>query len=488
MLVYALAQAEESYALKNFEMPVNQLDSPATALAELPLNTPFESLKDYEDYLSRLRQIPRVLNETIKVLRAGQRDGLMPPKFLLEKIPAECAGVVRDNPYLLPTKRFPESVTAHDQQRLTHDISQVIRDEVSPAYRQFAHFISREYAPHGRSGIAVESLPDGKSRYAFAIRQNTSTSLTSAQIHAIGLEQVKQINEEMTALAQKQGYEDLSSWRVAIAADPNWRPRNAEQILEDYRRYIAGMESRLPQLFGILPKTPVRVEPMPDFQPDESTHYVPGAADGSRPGRVVVAVSNPTARQMIDDEATAYHEGVPGHHMQISLAQSQPGLPEFRTRTLLFEPFSNAYAEGWALYAEQLGKDIGFYQNPVSDYGRLYSDLFRAVRLVVDTGLHDEGWTRKQAIDYMEAADINETLATEDVDRYIVWPGQALGYKLGQLQILKLRDTAKAKLGANFKLSSFHDAVLRTGPVPLDMLEAQINQWTEETLANQVAQ
>lgn len=358
---------------------------------------------------------------------------------------------------------------------------------VFPAYRQFADFIAKEYAPHGRSGIAVESLPDGKKRYAFAIRENTSTNLTSAQIHAIGLEQVKQINEEMTVLAHKQGYKDLSSWRAAIAADPHWRPRNAEQIVDDYRRYIGGMESRLPELFGLLPKTPVRVEPMPDFQPDESTHYVPGSADGSRPGRVVVAVSNPTARQMIDDEATAYHEGVPGHHMQISIAQAQAGLPEFRTKTLLFEPFSNAYGEGWALYAERLGKDIGFYQDPVSDYGRLYSDLFRAVRLVVDTGLHDEGWTRQEAIDYMEAADINETLATEDVDRYIVWPGQALGYKLGQLQILKLRDTAKDRLGAKFQLSSFHDAVLRIGPVPLDMLEEQINQWIEETLANPAA-
>jgi uncharacterized protein (DUF885 family) len=232
------------------------------------------------------------------------------------------------------------------------------------------------------------------------------------------------------------------------------------------------MEPKLPELFGLLPKAPVTVEPIPDFAKAAATHYVLGTPDGKRPGRVVVAVSDPTKRTLIDDEAIAYHEGVPGHHLQISIAQTLPDIPKFRLHV-----FYSSYAEGWALYSEELGKEIGFYQNPVSDYGRLNSELFRAVRLVVDTGIHDKNWSREKVIDYMHANDLNDALAQTEADRYIAWPGQALAYKMGQLTIRKLRDEAKAQLGSKFNIKAFHDEVLNGGSMPLDLLRARVEQW-----------
>jgi uncharacterized protein (DUF885 family) len=288
---------------------------------------------------------------------------------------------------------------------------------------------------------------------------------------------VKRITAEMTELAQKQGYKDLASWRVAINSDPKWKPTSEQQIVDDFAKYIHQMEPKLPELFGLLPKSPVTVEPIPEFAKAEATHYVAGTPDGKRAGRVVVAVADPTSRTLVLDEAVAYHEGVPGHHMQISVAQQLKGLPKFRLRGGY-----SAYTEGWALYAEALGKEIGFYQDPVSDYGRLNSELFRAVRLVVDTGIHDQGWTRQQVIDYMHANDVNDALAQTETDRYIAWPGQALAYKMGQLTILKLRSEAKAQLGSQFDIKAFHDEILNGGAMPLDLLQERVERWIKTQL------
>ena len=232
------------------------------------------------------------------------------------------------------------------------------------------------------------------------------------------------------------------------------------------------MQPKLPELFGLLPKSPVTVEPIPDFAKAEATHYVAGTPDGKRPGRVVVAVADPTKRTLVLDEAVAYHEGVPGHHMQISIAQTLQGIPKFRLRG-----FYSAYAEGWALYSEELGKEIGFYKDPVSDYGRLNSELFRAVRLVVDTGIHDKNWTREKVIDFMHANDVNDALAQTETDRYIAWPGQALAYKMGQLTIRKLREEAKTQLGSKFDIKAFHDQILNGGAMPLDLLQERVEAW-----------
>ena len=473
MLVRTLTDADTDFAFKNYEMPVTQMDSLPTSLADLPLNMPFASVKQYEDYLARLHQIPRALAQVTDVMRAGQRDGLMPVRFLLEQVPEQCDGIVKANPFLIPTTKYPATISAADQKRLTAAITQALNTEVFPAYQQFAVFVRTDYAPHGRTTLAIESLPDGKARYAFAIRMGTTTDKTAAEIHQTGLDEVTRITAEMNALAVKQGFKDVAAWRIAIAADPRWTPKNGQQILDDFRRYIAGMQPRLPQLFGLLPKVPVTVEAIPDFQPNESTHYNSGTPDGSRPGRVVVATSDPTSRTLVMDESVAYHEGIPGHHMQISIAQVLPNLPEFRTKL----GFYNAYVEGWALYSEQLGKEIGFYQDPVSDYGRLSSEVFRAIRLVVDTGIHDLGWSRQQVIDYMLSNGINRTLAESETDRYISWPGQALGYKIGQLKIRELRTRAQTQLGPRFDIKAFHDEILDGGALPLELLDSRVSAW-----------
>ena len=467
-----LEREDVNYSLKNHEMPVNQQNGVHTRLADLPLSVPFDSAQHYRDYISRLHQIPRVLDQTTEVMRQGEKDGLMPPKLVLEKLPGQCEGIITAKPFLQPTKKFPAEFSEEDKKRLTEEITKAVNDDVFPAYKKFAEFLRTEYDPKGRNKLSIESLPDGKRRYAEAVKMMTTLNITPAEVHELGLKEVKRITAEMTKLAQAQGQKDLASFRTAINSDPKWKPQSEQQIVDVFAKYIHQMEPKLPELFGLLPKAPVTVEPIPDFAKAESTHYVQGTPDGKRPGRVVVAVADPTKRTLITDEAVAYHEGVPGHHMQISIAQTLQDLPKFR-----LHGFYSAYAEGWALYAEELGKEIGFYQNPVSDYGRLNSELFRAVRLVVDTGIHEKNWTRQQVIDYMHANDLNDALAQTEADRYIAWPGQALAYKMGQLTIRKLRDEAKAQLGPKFDIKAFHDEVINGGAMPLDLLQERLERW-----------
>ena len=467
-----LERLDVNYALKNFEMPINQQNGVHTQLADLPNAVPFDSVPHYQDYISRLHQIPRVLEQTTEVMKQGMKEGLMPPKFLLEKLPGQCDGIVSANPFLEPTKKFPKDFSDTDKKRLTDEITKAVNDEVFPAYKKFADFLRSEYAPKGRTVLSVESLADGKRRYAESVKTMTTLSTSPAEIHETGLKEVKRITDEMTKLAQSNGYKDLASFREAVNKDPKWKPTSEQQILDDYKKYIGQMEPKLPELFGLLPKSPVTVEPIPDFAKAAATHYVQGTPDGKRAGRVVVAVSNPTSRTLTDDEAVAYHEGVPGHHLQISIAQTLEGLPKFR-----LHGFYPAYAEGWALYSEELGKEIGFYKDPVSDYGRLSSEMLRAVRLVVDTGIHDKNWSREQVVEYMHSNDLNDAMVQTEADRYIAWPGQALAYKMGQLTILKLRDEAKAQLGDKFDIKKFHDEILNGGSMPLELLQQRVETW-----------
>jgi len=472
-----LKQADVNYELKNYEMAINQQNGVHTSLADLPLSVPLDSVQHYEDYIARLQQIPRALDQTTEVLRQGEKDGLMPPKLITGILAGQCEGIVAADPFLLPLKKFPASFSDADKQRLTAEMTKAANEDVLPAYQKFAVFLRDEYAPKGRPALSIESLTDGKRRYAEAVKMMTTTNFTPAEVHQLGLDEVKRITAEMTELAHKQGYKDLASFRAAVNADPKWKPTSEQQIVDDFAKYIHQMEPKLPELFGLLPKSPVTVEPIPGFAKAEATHYVAGTPDGKRAGRVVVAVADPTSRTLVLDEAVAYHEGVPGHHMQISVAQQLKGLPKFRLRGGY-----SAYTEGWALYAEELGKEIGFYQDPVSDYGRLNSELFRAVRLVVDTGIHDQGWTRQQVIDYMHANDVNDALAQTETNRYIAWPGQALAYKMGQLTILKLRAEAKAQLGKQFDIKAFHDEILNGGAMPLDLLQERVERWIKTQL------
>jgi uncharacterized protein (DUF885 family) len=474
LLVRVLQQRIADFDLKEYEMPVNQFNGIHTFLADLPLSVPLDSVKHYEDYIARLHQIPRALNQTIEALRAGMKDNLMPVRFLLEKIPLQCQGIVDSDPFLIPTKKYPASISPEDQKRLTQQISAATETEVIPAYKAFAAFVRTEYAPRGRTTLAVVSLSDGEKRYQNDIYGRTTTHKTADEIHQLGLREIDRIEAEMTTIAKKESFPDLASFRASLKTNPKYKPASAEQILDDFRRYIAQMEPKLPELFTLLPKSPVTVEAIPAFQAAAASHYVTGTPDGKRPGRVVVATSNFAERSLIDDEAVAYHEGVPGHHMQLSVQQQLTGLPKFRLHGLGF----NAYSEGWALYAEQLGKEAGFYQDPVSDYGRLSSELFRAVRLVVDTGIHSKGWTRDQVVDFMrKSGAVDEPTIQSETDRYIAWPAQALSYKLGQLKFRELRDRAKKELGPKFDIRTFHDEMINGGTLPLDMLEARTDKW-----------
>ena len=474
LLARVLELRNTNYDLKEFEMPVDQMNGIHTELADLPLAVPFDSVKHYEDYIARLHQIPRVLDQTTEVLRAGMKDKLMPVRFLLEKVPVQCQGVIEANPFLLPTKKYPADISSEDQKRLTQEITGAINTEVLPAYRKFADFVRTDYAPQGRTTLAVTSLPDGEKRYQNDIYGRTTTRLTPDEIHQIGLGEMARIQAEMTVIAKKQGFADLAAFRASLKNNPKYIPTSAEQILDGYRHYIAQMEPKLPDLFTLLPKSPVTVEAIPAFQSADATHYQTGTPDGKRPGRVVVATSDFAHRTTILDEATAYHEGIPGHHMQLSVAQQLTGLPKFRTHGLGF----SAYTEGWALYAEQLGKEVGFYNDPVSDYGRLSSELFRAVRLVVDTGIHSKGWSREQVVDFFrKSGAIDEPLIQSETDRYIAWPAQALSYKLGQLKFRELRERAEKELGPKFDIRAFHDEMIDGGTLPLDMLDARTNRW-----------
>ena len=477
LMVRSLEQRKADYGYKDYEMPASQMDGPHTGLADLPLAVPLDSVKHYEDYLARLHQIPRVFLQTEEVMRAGEKDGLMPVRFLLEKVPAQCEGVIAADPFLLPTKKFPAGFSAEDKARLTKGITDAVNTEVIPAYKQFAAFVAVEYAPHGRTALSVASLPGGEGRYRNDIRGRTTVStMTPEQIHQLGLSEIARIEAEMLVVAKKEGFADLASFRASLKTNPKYKATSSEQVVGDFAKYIAQMQPKLPLLFTNIPGAPVTVEAIPAFQAAMATHYQTGTPDGKRPGRVSVATSNVAERSLIDDEAVAYHEGIPGHHMQLSVAQTLKGLPKFRLYS------GNAgYVEGWALYSEQLGKEVGFYQDPVSDYGRLSSELFRAVRLVVDTGIHSKGWTREQVVAFFrESGAVDEPTIQAETDRYIAWPAQALSYKLGQLKFRELRERAQRELGPKFDIRTFHDEMLNGGVLPLDMLDARTNGWIAE--------
>jgi uncharacterized protein (DUF885 family) len=473
LFIQLLEERIADYELKQYEMPVSQMGGVQNSLADLPNAVPLDSVQHYEDYVARLRQIPRVFQQTIAVLRQGEKDGLMPPRVLLDQVPAQCKGVISENPFLEPAKKFPDSISAADQKRLASEINHAVNAEVLPAFRHFADFISKDYAPHGRTTIGLSSLPDGARRYQQAIKEHTSTDMTAAEVHALGLGEVARITGLLTDLAHKQGYTDLASFTAALKRDPRYIPKSAEQIVEDFRGYVTQMQSKLSELFNMYPTTPLTVEPVPTSQPGNATHYVGGTPDGARPARVVVATSNYAQRHLFSDETIAYHEGIPGHHLQISIQEQLKNLPEFRKHL-----FSAAYAEGWAVYAEALGKEVGFFQDPGSDYGRLNTELLRAVRLVIDTGIHADGWSREQAVAYFRrSGSADEPVIQTEVDRYIAWPAQGLSYKIGQLEILKLRQRSQRELGSAFDIRQFHDEILSAGNLPLNILEARINSW-----------
>ena len=487
MMLRELHEDVEAAKFRPWETPVNQMNGDHLDLAALATQMPFDTVKDYENYVARLHAIPHALDQVTVNMKQGLHDGLMPPKYLLEKVTSQAQDIgtkpLDASPFTEPLRKFPAALSAADRERLTKAIEAAVRDEVMPAYAKFAAFVRDEYAPHGRTEYGVWALPDGPDRYRFAVKQMTTTDMTPSQIHAMGLNQVTEIDAQMLKLAESLGYHDLKSFNEHIRGDRELYGKSSQQIFDLYKHYSDQMYAKLPQLFGHLPKTRLDVVPMEAYRAPDAVpaDYSPGAGDGSRPGRINVNEYDPTHRLLLNVEAIAYHEGIPGHHMQFSIAQELPDLPAFRR----FSEY-NAYSEGWAFYAERLGKEAGFYQDPYSEYGRLENEMWRSVRLVVDTGVHDEHWSRQQMIDFFHqhTAMDDKNIETE-VDRYIAWPGQALAYKLGQMKILELRERAKKALGTSFDIRTFHDAILDEGPLPLDILDARIDAWIKRQQAKQ---
>jgi uncharacterized protein (DUF885 family) len=484
LMVRDLRMDLEGARFKSWEMPVDQQSGPHVQMPQLVNVLSFDSVKDYEDYIARLRQLPRFFDQTIVQMRKGMADGLMPPRILLEKVFPQANEIAttppEKSPYAQPFDKFPDSISQADRKRLREAGLAAIRDMVDPAYAKFAVFVRDEYTPKGRTQPGVWSLPDGDARYAFRVKESTTTNLSPQEIHQIGLAQVKEIEGRMLQVANQLGYKDLKSFNAAIKNDPKQHPQSRQEMLDLYTRYIDGMYTRLPQLFGQMPKGKVDVKPIEEFREKEaSTHYLQGTPDGSRKAHVMVNTGDFTHRTTLDIETTAYHEGVPGHHMQIALAQELPELPPFRQHE-----YYTAYTEGWALYAERLGREAGFFQNPYSYYGHLQDDMLRAIRLVVDTGFHYKHWSRQQVVDFFhDHSAIDEPDVQSETDRYMADPAQALGYKIGQLEILKLRQYAKDAMGDRFDLRAFHDEVLTGGALPMDVLAGRIHQWVDQQKA-----
>jgi uncharacterized protein (DUF885 family) len=469
----------EGARFKHWEMPVNQRDGPHLDFPDLITITPFNTTKDYENYLSRLRQIPNVFDQVMANMRLGMRDGLMPPRYLLEKVAPEAEEVAsktgEDSPFYKPLKEFPSSIADADQKRLREAVLKVIANQIIPAYQRFVTFMRNEYAPHGRIEPGVWALPDGDARYRYAIRRMTTTDLSPDQIYEIGMKQLKETEAEMLAVAKQFGFDDLASFNQHIKDDRKLYATSGQQVLDLYAKYVHDMEPELPKVFGRLPKAKLVAIPMETARAKNGVpaDYTTGTPDGSRPGHINVNEWDPEHRLLLNVEAIAYHEGIPGHHLQLSLAQELPDLPNFRKHGGY-----TAFVEGWALYAERLGKEVGRYQDPYSEYGRLENEMWRDIRLVIDTGVHSKHWSRDQMVEYFHKyTAMDEPNIQTEVDRYISWPGQALAYKLGQLEILKLREEARQKLGNKFDLRAFHDEVLDSGALPLDVLHSQVEAW-----------
>ena len=481
LMIRELRQDIEGAKFKHWEMPVNQMDGLHLELPGLIVLTPFKTVSDYDNYLARLHQIPHAFDQVTANMRQGLDDGLMPPRFLLEKVAAEADDIAsksgESSPFAKPAKEFPSSVPEPEQNRLRQAVLKAIADQVVPTYQRFATFVRTEYAPHGRTDPGIWSLPDGAARYRFAIRRITTTEMAPEEIHALGLKQIDEIEAEMLAVAHKLGFNDLASLNDHIKNERSFYATSGQQVLDLYTNYARGMEPELPKLFGHLPHSKLTVIPMEASRSKNAVpaDYSDGAADGSRPGHINVNEWDPEHRLVLNIEAIAYHEGIPGHHLQLSLAQELTDLPEFRRHAGY-----TAFVEGWALYAERLGKEVGHYQDPYSDYGRLENEMWRAIRLVIDTGVHEKRWSREQMVAYFHRyTAMDEPNIQSEVDRYIAWPGQALAYKLGQLEILKLREAARQKLGDQFDLRTFHDEVLGNGALPLDVLDSEVSGWID---------
>jgi prolyl oligopeptidase len=479
-----LQRRVDQHQFQGFLMPFNQrggvqnLDGQASYLQ-------FETVQDYEDWLERLDKIDTVIDQTIEVANRGIEQEIVLPRVLMERIPEQIAVQLveagEDSPFYRTFETMPEAISAKDQERLRAAAVKTIEDTVVPAYRTLARYFDRTYLPATRETVGLSSLPNGSAWYEFLARRFTTTRMTPDEIHRTGLEEVKRIRGEMQQIIDELEFEgDFQDFLVFLRTDPQFYFDNPDDLYEAYLATSKRIDPELVKLFGTLPRMPYGVKPIPDaIAPDTTTaYYSRPAADGSRAGIYWVNLYKPEVRPKYEIEVLSVHEAMPGHHLQLAIQQELGDLPNFRR----YSGFT-AFVEGWGLYSESLGYDLGLYTDPYSRFGALTYDMWRAVRLVVDTGIHYKGWTRQQAIDFFKdnAAKTEHDIVNE-IDRYIVMPGQALAYKIGQLKILSLREHAEATLGDDFDVREFHDVLLGAGALPLDILQQRMDDWLSEKL------
>ena len=475
-----LTTAVEESRFPDELLAINQLDGVQQDVPSTIAKMPAGTVRDYEDILARLRAVPVLVNQTIVLLERGLTSGITPPQITLRDVPSQAQDLVVEDPLTSPLlsafTHFPAGVPAADQQRLRAAAVAAYRDSVAPAFRRLTTFLRDRYVPGARTTVGIRDLPNGIAWYQTRARVSTTTDLTPDQIHAIGLAEVKRIRAAMDSVITASGFKgSFAEFAQFLRTDPRFYWTNADELIRASRELMKRIDPELTRLFGTLPRLPYGVAPIPSYSERSQTtaYYQPGSPLGHRPGTYFVNTYNLPARPKWEMEALSLHEAVPGHHLQIALAQELEGVPEFRR----FGGYT-AFVEGWGLYSESLGGELGLYTDPYSKFGQLTYEMWRAIRLVIDTGIHTMGWTRQQAIDYFKenAAKTEHDIIVE-VDRYIVWPGQALAYKIGELKIRELRAYAARTLGDRFDVRAFHDQVLGAGAVPLDVLDARVHAW-----------
>lgn len=464
-------------------VPMQQMNGIYIVLGELAQQIPRDTVKDHENFLARMRAFPRAVDETIALMQRGLASGLTPPRVILKEVAQSIEHQIADDPakspiYELAFTNFRSTIPQTEQERLQSEAKQVLRESVIPAFRKLHAYWVKEYEPKTREAIGWTSVPQGKEWYAHLVRRETTTDLTPDQIHAIGQSEVKRIRAEMEKIKTSTGFNgSLEEFFTFLRKDPRFYYTTREDLLVAYRNLAKQIDPELPRLFGRIPRLPYGVIPIPSYSEKTNTtaYYTAGSPESHRPGYYFVNLYDLPSRPKWEMEALSLHESVPGHHFQIALAQELDQLPAFR-RNAGF----TAYVEGWGLYAESLGPELGMYTDPYSRFGQLTYEMWRAVRLVVDTGMHAKGWTRQQAIDFFVANSSKPLHDIEvEIDRYLAWPGQALAYKLGELKIKELRAHAQKELGEKFDVRAFHDAVLGEGPLPLSLLDTRMRDWVK---------